>query len=446
MSKQERLEKAVKIAGTIFKSEFQYPKVQKGRYNVVNSKLEKAKWAYRHWFNQLEVAEKGSGLEEYFRNQDLSFKLPKGFKIENTASISSAGDLLAVDVLVPENTKYIFDDIVEFYGSADLVCANLESPVDMDKPIGRTQVFGQPAQMNTSRGMLERFINEGKINCFSTANNHSIDWGKEGLLATIEELENAGVYFSGTNRSTEEQEDVKIIDLNGIKVAMLAYTMDLNGRSVPKGKEYLVNEVRFNDEVCDISLIKRHVKKAKEKGADKIIACCHWGWEFEMYPHKNVVEIGHEIIEMGVDIILGNHPHVSQPMEKYVYEKDGETKEGFIVYAFGNFVTYHPRSRNSSLAYTIKFDLAKGELDGETKTFIHNLKILPVYILNEKLPDGKYNCRILKFTNVLEDKKIDGKYKYGLTEWERGNLTHLNDVVLKKILLPKEYDEDLIYK
>ena len=277
MSKEKVLEKLVKIAGSIFKKEFQQPKAQKGRYDVAINRLEKLKWAYRHWHNQLEIAEKGSGLEEYFRNQNLDFQLPEGFKLETRASISSAGDLLAVDVLKEENTKEIFTDIVDFYGSADLVCANLESPVDMTKPIGRTQTFGQAAQMNTSRAMLERFVNQGRINYFSTANNHSIDWGEEGLLATIEELERIGVNFSGTNRSREEQEDVKIINLNGIKIAMLSYTMDLNGREIDEGKDYLVNEVRFNDEYCDISLIKRHIKKAKEKGADKIIACCHWG-------------------------------------------------------------------------------------------------------------------------------------------------------------------------
>lgn len=446
MSKEKRLEKLVKIAGSIFKKEFQQPKAQKGRYDVAINRLEKLKWAYRHWHNQLEIAEKGSGLEEYFRNQNLDFQLPEGFKLETRASISSAGDLLAVDVLKEENTKEIFTDIVDFYGSADLVCANLESPVDMTKPIGRTQVFGQPAQMNTSRSMLERFIKQGGINYFSTANNHSMDWGEEGLLATIDELERAGVYFSGTNRSREEQEDVKIINLNGIKIAMLSYTMDLNGREIDEGKDYLVNEVRFNDEYCDISLIKRHIKKAKEKKADKIIACCHWGWEFEMYPHKNTVEIGHEIIEAGVDIILGNHPHVAQPMEKYQYKKDGQLKEGLIVYAFGNFVGYHPKSRNSSLAYTIKFDISKGKLNGKDKSFIHNLQVLPLYILNEDLKNGSFNCRILKFSNVINDSLGQGNYKYGLTELERKNLAHLNNVILKKILLPRSYNENLIYK
>lgn len=425
------------LMGNFFYDEFNYPQPQKGRYNIANSNFEKIRWVYRHWFKQLEVAEKESGLEEYFRHQILDFALPEGFHIKNKLSLSSGGDLLAVDVLVPENTLNLFDEINDFYSTADIVCANLESPVDNSKPIGRTQLFGEPAKMNTSIEMLKKFNNDGGINYFSTANNHSIDWGEEGLLNTLDELSNIGVYHSGTNRSNNEQNDVLVIDKNGIKVAMLSYTFDLNGNKAPDDKTYLVNEVRFNDEVCDLSLIKQHVEKAKEKSADIVIACCHWGWEFEMYPHKDIVELAHEIVELGVDVILGNHPHVSQPMESYKYERNGIEKDGLIVYSYGNFVAHHPKSRNSKIAYVTRFDIVKGILNGVEETRISNLQMLPIYILNEKISDKVYNCRLLKFSDVLNDKEEGGKYKYGLTKLERSQLQYLNEVVLSKILLPK---------
>lgn len=424
--------------------EFHYPQPQKGKYDIANNMFEKLKWLYRHWFNQLEVAEKDSGLEEYFRNQMLDFSIPNEFQIENKISLSSGGDLLAVDVLTPENTPHIFDDIQDFYSSADIVCANLESPVDESKPIGRTQLPGQPAKMNTSKEMFKRFCKDGGINYFSTANNHSLDWGEEGLLNTLDLLEESGSYYSGTNRSQDEQEDVLIIEKENIKIAMLSFTFDLNGNKVPEGKSYLVNEVRLNDEVCDLSMIEQHVSRAKEKGADIVIACIHWGWEFEMYPHKATVNRAHQIIEAGVDVILGNHPHVSQPMERYTFEKDGQIKNGLIVYSHGNFVAHHPKSRNSKIAYTIKFDIVKGRFNGQKETKITNLKMLPVYILNEELPDKSYDCKILKFSNVLDDKGENNQYKYGLTKLERDQLTHLNEVVLKQILLPENHNEILI--
>ena len=421
----------------LFYDEFHYPQPQVGEYDIADNRFEKMKWLYRYWFNQLEIAEKGTDLEEHFRNQNLDFTL-ENFHVENKASLSSAGDLLAIDVLIPENTHHLFDGIQEFYSTADVVCANLESTVDSAKPIGRSQLKGQPAKMNTSEAMFEKFREEGGINYFSTANNHSLDWGEEGLLATLDVLKESGAHHSGTNLDKKEQEDVLIIEKNGIKIAMLSYTFDLNGNKIPEGKTYLVNEVPFNDEVCDLSMVTKHVARAKEKGADIIIACCHWGWEFEMYPHKNIVLVARKIIESGVDVILGNHPHVSQPMERYSLPN---RPNGLIVYAYGDFVSYHPESRNSKIAYVTKFDIVKGSFgsSGVTETRITNLKMLPIYILNEKLQDGIFDCRILKFHDVLKNPK-----KYGLTELEREQLPHLNDVVLHEILLPKKKDGLLV--
>lgn len=427
----------VLLCSYIFYDEFHYPQPQIGDYDISDNKFEKLKWLYRYWFNQLEVPERESDLVQYFRNQDLDFTL-EDFQVESKVSLSSGGDLLAVDVLIPENTLHLFDGIEDYYSSADIVCANLESTVDNKKPIGRTQEKGQPAKMNTSEAMFRKFLDDGGINYFSTANNHAFDWGEQGLFATLDVLKKSGAYHSGTNDDLQQQEDVLIIEKNDIKIAMLSYTFDLNGYKLPKGKEYLVNVVRFNDEICDLSMVHKHVARAKEKGADIIIACCHWGWEFEMYPHVNIVETAQEIITSGVDVILGNHPHVSQPMERFTSTGN---PNGLIVYSYGDFVSYHPESRNSKIAYVTKFDIVKGKYGSSEKsdTRITNLQLLPVYILNEKLPDGRFNCRILKFHEVLENPE-----NYGLTELEKEQLPHLNDIVLHEILLPQKHEGLLV--
>lgn len=432
---------ALLLCSYIFYDPFHYPQPQFGKYNIAGNTFEKLKWLYRYQINQLEVAEKGTGLKDYFSTQNLDFTLDE-CNVESNVSLASAGDLLAVDVLTPENTPHLFDGIRDFYSSADLVCANLESVVDKDRPIGRTQEKGQPAQMNTSEAMFRKFRKEAGINYFSTANNHALDWGEQGVAATLKVLKESGAYHSGTNDGQREQDDVLVIEKNGIKIAMLSYTFDLNGNKSPDGKTYLVNEVRFNDEVGDLSMVKNHVARAKEKGADIIIACCHWGWEFEMYPHQNTVRVAKTLLASGVDVILGNHPHVSQPMEHVsLRDKSLGCPDGLIVYAYGDFVSYHPESRNSKIAYITKFDIVKGRfgLGGRTETHITNLKMLPIYILNEKLPDGNYDCRILKFGDVYENPQ-----KYGLTELERKQLPHLHDVVLHDILLPKKHDGLLV--
>ena len=461
---QRLIEKAaVLLCAQIFYDQFHYPQPQPYGvpYRIDNNPFEKVKWVYRYWFNQLEVAEIGSGLEKFFKNESIVFELVNWINVEGSVSISCAGDLLAVDVLTPENTPHLFDGIADFYGDADLVCANLESTVYSEAPIGRNQVTGEPARMNTSQAMFDKFRNEGKINYFSTATNHAFDYGEAGLLATIDVIEQSNAWYSGTNKSAQVQDDVLVIEQNGIKIAMLAFTMDINGFQWDEEngfKDYMVNIVPFNDRPCDISMVEKQVARAKEKGAEFIIAYCHWGWEFEMYPHNAIVEVAKRVMDAGVNVILGNHPHVSQPMQSYFRGFSSWMSKGLIVYGYGDFVSYHPESRNSKIAYITKLNIKKGkyvsggELEGETRgivtdgILIDKLEFLPVYILNEKLPgelnpDGsqKYDCRILKFKEVYENPD-----KYGLTDLEKSQLPHLNDVVLKDILLPQNYKGILV--
>ncbi|SDI32720.1 poly-gamma-glutamate synthesis protein (capsule biosynthesis protein) [Pseudomonas delhiensis] len=413
---------AVMLMSYIFYEEFHYPQAGAGTYDIANDPFEKLKWVYRYWLNQLEVAEKGSGLESLFASQNLD-----RFTIESPpetrfVTITCAGDLLAVDALKPENATHLFDGITDFYSNADIVSANLESTVDKNSPIGRYQEPGQPARMNTSEEMFQKFCSEAKINFFSTATNHAMDWGPDGVHATLNVLKNSGALYAGTAASQAEQDEIVIFEKNGVRIALLAFTMDLNGYSTPPDQPYLVNEIRFNDvnPGPNYSLLKKQVQMARDRGANWIIAYCHWGWEFEMYPHVNIRQAAHDILGCGVDTILGNHAHVSQPAE-IINDK-------LVIYSFGDFVSYHPESRNSKLSYIVKFEI----LQYNTETsLLRGLKALPIYIVNEDLGGGDFNCRIVKFHDVLNNPDA-----YGLTDIEKNQLPHLRDKVWKEILSP----------
>ena len=114
---------AAKLASLVMWNEFHYPQPVKGRYDVAVNKKEKLKWAYRCWVHQLETAERGSGIEEYFAVQELDFSLPGDFAAEREMTVTAAGDLMAVDCLTEESTKHLFDGIWSFYMDADLTCA-----------------------------------------------------------------------------------------------------------------------------------------------------------------------------------------------------------------------------------------------------------------------------------------------------------------------------------
>lgn len=431
----------VLLMAYIFYEDFHYPQPEVGVYDIANNPFERLKWVYRYWLNQLEVAEKGSGIEDIFAIQDLSELAKKKPFNAPSLSISCAGDLLAVDVLTPENTRNLFDEIKDFYSVADIVSANLESTVDDREEIGRTQNPGEPARMNTSQEMFDKFRYDAKINLFSTATNHAMDWGVSGICKTIDVLAASGAKYTGTAKSKEQQDKnvvvswpvfppgVEIEDLpssSQLKVGFLAYTMDLNGFSLPADEQYHVNEVRFNDvnPAPDYSLIKEQVKRLRAGGVNWIVAYVHWGWEFEMYPHSNIREAAQEIISCGVDTILGNHAHVSQPAE--LIPRPG-LQDALVIYSFGDFVSYHPESRNSKISYMVKFDV----VDDRGRYFISDFKVEPIYIVNEALEGGGFNCRIVKFQSVLNSPD-----SYGLTELEKSQLPHLRDKVWQEILSP----------
>ena len=422
---------------------FCHPHPAKGRYNV---REEPEFWCYKCWVQALETAEIGSGLEHFFSAQNLRFAPPDGFRKETSASMAAASDLMAVDCVTVEFTPHLFDGIRDFYLTADLPTANLECTVYSDAPIGRNQPFVEKGalktacnpRLNTSEAMLDKFVKSG-IRYLSLANNHCYDYGVAGLNATMDALDRHGVAWSGANRRPEDQDKALIMEVNGIRFAMLSATFDLNGNVCEE--PWRINEVRFNDLPCDLSLLKRQIASAREQNADLIVLHAHWGWEFEMYPHTNIVSVAHRLAEMGVDVIVGTHPHVAQPMERYTFTRDGETHETLIIYSLGDFVSYHPVSKNSRATYVVRFNAEKGVLNGQTRTFLSELRVLPVYILASSDGEDHFDFRLVPFAEVLADQPDEnGRYRYPLSEQDRADLPRLRDMFLG-ILMPADPGE-----
>jgi len=398
---------------------------------------EKLWWGYKSVVRQIERAEKGKGIEDFFANQDLDFSPGEGFNAESRITISAGGDLSSSEMITPQNTGKLWEDIEQFYFSADIVCANLEAPiVPWKPPSGVPGMCLTAPKLNISPEMFERFVNGGRgVNFFSTANNHSLDQGEEGIVSTLDFLDSRGYKHVGTARTKEEQQDIPIIEKNGIKVAFLAYTYCLNGEEPISGKEYMTNMLRLNKRDTDISLIREHVGIAREKGADIVIAMLHWSVEFETYPIENVIVMGHRVMECGVDIILGGHPHVAQPMEKYrfydPYEK--REKDGFIVYSLGELVSLNLFSRNSRLATIVKLEISKGSQNGKKTALITGLKVMPVYISYRDSGNGKTDYRVLDLRKTLEGLRR-GSNPHGFSEKEVKELMRLEELFYSKLL------------
>lgn len=418
---------------------FSYSKPYEGNSKYMGVK-EKVRWGYKYVVRQIEHAEKGKNIEEYFANQELDFLPDDDFREMSSISVTAGGDLMASKDINPRNTNHLWEDIRDFYFDADIITANLETPFAISKDSGNIPkgAFISAPKLNGTEEMFDRFVEGGKgINFFSTANNHCLDQGEDGLLETLDFIDRKGCMHVGTSRTKQEQMDIPVIHKNGIHVGILSYTFGVNGSDIPVGKEYMANYIRLNMPGTDLSLIEEHIRIAKKKKADIIIACLHWSLEFESYPIQNVIDMGHRILACGVDIIIGNHPHVMQPVEKYKYldKYSNQQKEGFIAYALGDLVSIHKNLKNSRLGYLVKLRISKGMQSGRQCTRISDMKIKPIYLYSRFVQKQCVDFRLLDFVKLMEQRR-SGTSEQRLEDKEIKELERLEKLLCK--LLPRE--------
>jgi len=178
-----------------------------------------------------------------------------------------------------------------------------------------------------------------------TANNHSNDGGSRGILHTLETLENKDMDFIGI-RSSENEKPYLIKDIKGIKLGMINYTYgqisesgiaSLNGIPLSKETTKLVNVFDYNHLDKFYNEISDMVKKMKDSGAEKIILFIHWGNEYQIKESIDQKKIAQKMCDLGIDVIVGGHPHVIQPIEHFKSE-DGK-KNMVCLYSMGNCIS-----------------------------------------------------------------------------------------------------------
>lgn len=257
---------------------------------------------------------------------------------------------------------YWFEDIKPYIEEADIAIGNLETTFP-----GNGKYSGYP-QFNTP-GELITALKDTGFDVLTTANNHCVDTGYAGVEGTLNSLDEAGILHTGTARSEEERDTVLITEVNNFKIAIISYTYGTNGIPIPKGKDYSVN-------LIDNDLIKKHIEKAKEQNPDLIIACMHWGLEYMKAPVAAQTEEADFLFENGVDIIIGNHPHVLEPYEKRTIEYEGKEKEVFVVYSLGNLISGQTQE-GTRTSILLTLDLEKSSKTGNVT--LSSVDYIPVY-------------------------------------------------------------------
>jgi len=180
-------------------------------------------------------------------------------------------------------------------------------------------------RFNSPQEVGDAFIDAG-FNLVSLATNHTMDKGELGVLNSVNYWKSKeNVISSGQWASAEEREEVHIYKKNNIKYAFFSYTTWTNGLETPTGKEYLNNVYSYEKAKSDIEKVRDQV--------DAIIVAMHWGIEYSLGVSSSQTQIANELSSLGVDLIIGAHPHVVEPVE---YINDGKT---FVIYSLGNFIS-----------------------------------------------------------------------------------------------------------
>ena len=244
-----------------------------------------------------------------------------------SAKLVFVGDIMTHPNIVKsfENKDILFD--LKDYLKGDIVFANLEFTVDTNKPPMPYPEF------NGSIEYLRYFFNY--FNLFSVANNHAYDQGAQAEAETIAEIERNNKLIIGGSTNSKYIKPL-ITNINNIPIFLSAYTMLDNGisyRSNENGYFYFMNFFPKKEDL--IEKIKDDLKLATNNEL-KIISL-HFGLEYTTKPEKKTIEIARDLIENGVDIIIGHHPHVPRCSEIY----EGTNHKGIIIYSLGNFIASH---------------------------------------------------------------------------------------------------------
>ena len=288
--------------------------------------------------------------------------------------------------------SYVYDDIKDYTSSADITIGSLETTfAGEDRGYSNYPVFNSPDSLATG-------LKDIGVDVISLAGNHALDYGYSGICRTIDVLDNVGISHLGTYKSAEDQDKILIKDVKGVKIAFINYTYGTNGIPVPSDKSYCLN-------LIDKDLISKQIKQAKEQNVDMIVACMHWGTEYKTSANDEQKELADFLFKSGVDIILGNHPHVIEPMEKKTITlDDGSTKDVFVVYALGNF-TADQRAEITRDSAILNLDITKVS-DG--KILINKVSYVPIYMYKNSA------AKVHKF-KILDIEKSIANYDSGDT-------------------------------
>jgi poly-gamma-glutamate synthesis protein (capsule biosynthesis protein) len=204
----------------------------------------------------------------------------------------------------PYDFRPMFASIRPIVAGADLAVCHLEVPLSRDgRGISSWPAFNAPPQ-------LAEALRWAGYDACSTASNHAMDRGAQGVAATLTVMDRAGLRHAGIARNPQEASQPTILEVRGLRVGLLSYTYGLNGGQLPPGQRWLVKTI-------DPGRILADARAARQAGAQFVVVFLHWGQEYRTAPTPAQRDLARRLLAAPeIDLILGHHVHVVQPIER----------------------------------------------------------------------------------------------------------------------------------
>lgn len=319
--------------------------------------------------------------------------------------------------------SYSYENVKDIISSGDISILNQETLIANDK----FEISGSNFNFNSPSQLGDEMIDLG-FDVFTMSNNHVLDKGTDGLLATLDYwdsrmAEHDNVRVLGAYRDEMDMNDIRTIESNGMTIAFLGYTEHTNGYSLPADSPI---KIVYTDET---ELMESQIKRAKQM-ADAVVVSVHWGLEDTHTVSDACRELAQNFVDWGADVVVGTHSHTAETME--YLERDNGSR-GFVFYSLGNFISAQTDNFNT-VGEIASLSLEKDMVTGEIK--VDDIEVTPVITHYD---DGSFtNLRLYPYsmyTSELAD-------SHGLPYAPAGTAKTYSMDVIDKIIeenIPEEF-------
>ena len=307
------------------------------------------------------LACRGRGSAYAQEHRDSPLTSPEG--TSDTLHLVFAGDIMThgpqIRAALSGDGQYDFHPsfslIKPLIAEADLAVGNLETTFG-GKPYSGYPMFSSPEAFGEA-------LRDAGFDVLTTANNHSCDRGRYGVVHTIDVLDSLGIATTGSYRTREERTSRTplLVTIKGVKLAILAYTYGTNSLPIPSPA--LVDTISR-------AQIARDLQQADSLGADYKIVQIHWGNEYERLPNKRQKDLAQWLTDQGVHAIIGSHPHVVQE-STFLKRQDTLGDSTFVVYSMGNFISNQITPPGTRGGMLLSLELIRDRAKGSWTTQPH---------------------------------------------------------------------------